>query len=470
MKKKEKNLDNITNGTANQNNIIGRTSEMNNKNESINNITGGTKAMNSIDNKEADNNITTEEAEKENIKKAEEVRANLKETTMDKLREMAEKMKRKDIFKLKKETGVTPNYAYKEPYLEALIDKAVKTIIDEESDEKDDNNAEKNPFAKDIGGNKNFQSNMFQITINNDDEKGYTDEHVEYIFTKNFKTVQYFCHCREIGSCHHMHIFVVFTSRVRWQTVKKHFKDAHIEVCYGSVSENVDYIRKSGKWKHSKAKQDTVIEGSFVEWGVRPPDSKGKRVDLAILHGLIEQGYTTAQIIAINKDYMLYHQTINKVRTELLTEKYKDTLRLDMEVYYIFGPTNAGKTRYVLENNNLSDTYRITDYKFPYDNYACENVLFYDEFRDSIPLSEMLLTLDIYPLHLRARYVPKVACYNKAYIASNWRLEEQYINEQVNDPESWKAFLRRITKVIEFTDVGEYITYDSVEEYFNRDK
>ena len=59
----------------------------------------------------------------------------------------------------------------------------------------------------------------------------------------------------------------------------------------------------------------------------------------------------------------------------------------------------------------------------------------------------MLNYLDIYPLHLPARYIDRVACYTKVYITSNIPLSEQYKAEQQSRPETWKAFLRRIHKV-----------------------
>ena len=85
-------------------------------------------------------------------------------------------------------------------------------------------------------------------------------------------------------------------------------------------------------------------------------------------------------------------------------------------------------------------------------------------------LSEMLNYLDIYPVDLPSRYNNKVACYRKVYIISNWKLEQQYSYEQINDRESYLAFLRRVHKVIIYKDDGKKVQYNSVEEYLNRGK
>lgn len=92
----------------------------------------------------------------------------------------------------------------------------------------------------------------------------------------------------------------------------------------------------------------------------------------------------------------------------------------------------------------------------------------FDEFRSSLKLKEMLLYCDIYPIELPSRYANKYACYNKVYIVSNWVLEKQYAELQKEDKESWKAFLRRIKKVIVYKKDREVIEYRSVDEYFNR--
>ena len=157
------------------------------------------------------------------------------------------------------------------------------------------------------------------------------------------------------------------------------------------------------------------------------------------------------------------------MRTTILTERFKDSVRLDMEVCYISGHTGTGKTRGVLEAHNFIDVYRITDYKNPFDGYRCQPVIAFDEFRSSLRLKEMLLYCDIYPLELPSRYANKYACYNKVYIISNWALERQYPEAQREDRESWEAFLRRIHKVITYDDKGKKIIYPSVQAYFERD-
>ena len=115
---------------------------------------------------------------------------------------------------------------------------------------------------------KDTQSNKHLLTINNPKEKGFTHEEIKKILVTNFRTLEYAAMADEQGSCYHTHIFMYFNSRVRFSTVKKHFPEAHIDVAKGTISDNVNYIRKSGKWKDTE-KSETSIPDTFEEYGAR---------------------------------------------------------------------------------------------------------------------------------------------------------------------------------------------------------
>lgn len=312
------------------------------------------------------------------------------------------------------------------------------------------------------------QSFRYQLTINSPIEKGWTHEHILEVLRDNFKTLVYICMADEQGSMFHTHVFIVFASRVRFSMIKRYFEEAHIEKCKGSVSDNVNYVKKTGKWENDDSKQEKKIEGTFEEYGTQPPDSKGKRSDMSELYQMVIDNMTNAEILAQNQDYILQIDKIDKVRTTILTEKFKETVRLDLEVVYISGATGTGKTRGVLEKNGYANVYRVTDYLHPFDSYACQPVIAFDEFRSSLRIKEMLLFCDIYPIELPSRYSNKYACYNKIFIISNWTLEKQYPEIQRDDKETWEAFLRRIGKVIIYDKSGNIKKFDSVKEYLGR--
>lgn len=310
------------------------------------------------------------------------------------------------------------------------------------------------------------QSERFQLTINNPIDHNLSHDTIKTTFIQNFKTFTYLCMADEKGSCLHTHIFVCFTSRVRFSTIKKHFPTAHIEIVKGTIADNIAYIQKSGKWENH-SKHGTIIEGTFEEIGTPPPESKGKKADMTELYQMVLDGLTNAEILAINQDYILQIDKLDKLRTIILTEKYKRTRRLDLRVTYIYGATGTGKTRGILDLYGDENVYRVTDYEHPFDTYACEPVIVFEEFRNSFhKISDLLCYCDVYPIVLPARYSNKFACYLHVYIVSNWKLEEQYEQLQKDDPESWKAFLRRIHSVKVYKK-NEILEFNSVQSYFD---
>lgn len=317
---------------------------------------------------------------------------------------------------------------------------------------------------------KNIQRHSYQLTINNPLDKGLSHSEIKKILVTNFPTLRFFCMADEIGEqgTPHTHIYVNFASRVRFNTIKKQFPEAHIEIAHGTALENVDYIKKQGKWENDK-KSETRIEGTYEEWGTIP-NQKGTRLEMEELYTLIKEGYSNSEILAFNNDYILDIHKLDIVRTTLLIDKYKGTRRLNLKVIYISGATGTGKTRGVLDTHGDANVYRVSDYTHAFDGYACEPVIVFDEFRSSLRLADMLDYCDIYPIQLPARYNNKVACYDTVYIISNWDLEKQYREVQTDNPPSWKAFLRRIHEVRIYNEDGTIDLYDSVEKYLHRNE
>lgn len=316
---------------------------------------------------------------------------------------------------------------------------------------------------------KDKQSRKYQLTINNPAESGFSHGKIKEILVARFKSFEYGAMSDEIGEqgTPHTHVFVCFRSPVRFSMIKKHFSTAHIEAVAGSIEQNLDYLKKEGKWAET-AKAETSVPGTFEEWGDRPPENLGKDKDLENLYRMVvDEGLSNAEIIRTNNDYIMQIDKLDKIRTTYLQDKFKDERR-KVEVTYVFGTTGTGKSRGILDLHGDSNVYRVTDYDHPFDHYCCEPVLVFEEFRSNLPLSDLLNYLDVYPITLKARYSNKFACFDKVYIVTNWKLEKQFSTCQINDEESWNALLRRIHKVKHYVSKDEIITYDSVEDYMNR--
>ena len=127
----------------------------------------------------------------------------------------------------------------------------------------------------------------------------------------------------EQGSCYHTHVFVVFASRVRFSMIKRYFNEFHIEKSKGNVSDNVNYVKKSGKWENDASKQEKKIEGTFEEYGTKPPNSKGKRSDMSELYQMVLDNMTNAEILAQNTKLSSF---ISQDEINSVTEKLFDMI------------------------------------------------------------------------------------------------------------------------------------------------
>ena len=291
------------------------------------------------------------------------------------------------------------------------------------------------------------QARKWQITINNPIEKGFTHEKITEKLNE-LKSLVYFCMADEAGSTHHTHVYVVFSSAVRFSTLKTKFTEAHFEIAHGTSEQNHDYIAKSGKWENDK-KHGTSIPGTFQESGEMPIERQGARSDLADLYDLIKAGATNYEIMEECPDYLLHLDKIERARQSIKNEEFKDVFR-NLEVTYLWGETGTGKTISVMENYGYTNVYRVTDYLHPFDSYKGENVMAFDEYRSQFKIGDILNYLDGYPLELPCRYSNKQACYTKVFIISNIELSQQYKTIQLEQPTTWRALLRRIHKVIKF--------------------
>lgn len=302
---------------------------------------------------------------------------------------------------------------------------------------------------------KDTQLKAVQITINNPEEHGYTEEKITQILKQS--RIRYACMSREIGDngTEHIHLYVLFPSARRFSTLKKRFPKAHIEKAYGDPYDNRDYIRKEGKWKET-AKAETSVEGSFREFGEIPDSYILGMPEMDEIYEDIKNGVSTSDILENHPKHLFKVNSIDAVRQAYLSDKYREHLRA-VVVTYIYGATATGKTRSIFKRHAPEQICRITTYGkngVKFDSYRGENVLVFEEFASQIPIEEMLNYLDIYPIMLPARYNDKVACFTKVYITSNLPINRQYVAVQEHKPKTFQAFLRRINYLEHFKADG----------------
>lgn len=310
---------------------------------------------------------------------------------------------------------------------------------------------------------KDTRYRRYILTINNPGDE-WTHENIRAALEK--MSLSYWCIADEKGlkeQTPHTHLFFAAkSSAIRFSTVKRHFPTAHIEPAQGSSEECREYIQKSGKWAEDE-KADTVIPGTFKEWGEIPIERPGQRTDLAIAYEMLRDGASVLEVIEHNPDMMRFRNHLEQTQQDLIAEEYRTTFR-QLDVTYISGATAYGKTRYVMDKYRYENVCQITGYQHGcFDKYRGEDVLILDEYSSSFRIQDLNNYLDGYPLMLPCRYANRVACYTKVYIISNIPLELQYPNVRIESPSVWNAFIRRIHHVMVFHFPGEYTIYSTRE-------
>lgn len=300
------------------------------------------------------------------------------------------------------------------------------------------------------------RSRKYNITINNPLEHDFSHEQIKDRLSS--MKLEYWCMCDEIGAeqTPHTHLFIFSKNAINFSTVQSRFYGAHIECAHGTCQQNRDYIRKEGRYLESDKKETNLID-SFEEFGVMPIERAGSQDNISsqVLQ-LIKVGCSNLEIIEKYPSFISKMNYIDKVRQEYVSFENRNEFR-EVEVFYIYGETETGKTRYVLETYGYENVYKITNYDHPFDSYNGENVILFDEFRSSLNLADMLQYLDGYPCKLPARYCDKNALYTKVYIVSNIPIDMQYVKEQPLSPASWQAFRRRVHKILFFDKVDSSV-------------
>ncbi len=311
----------------------------------------------------------------------------------------------------------------------------------------------------------NQQSRKYQLTINNPLEKGLSHTVIKEKLTA-FKSLIYFCMADEQAQQYHTHLYLVFSSPVRFSQIKSHFKQAHIEKALGTSQENRDYILKAGKWADSE-KHGTSIENSFEEVGTCPDEQPGKRSDLFLLLNMIKAQIPISTILEENPDFIRFIGHIEKVKYELERENARKIVR-DLNVVYVFGGKSSSRLELIFDTYGIENVYRCTNYlKNSFDAYNNESVICFDNFKDGFPIGDMLsLYLCGMPLSLSCRYNNKNAAYTTAVISSRNAPEDLYIDGDSSDRQE---LFDKLDTIIQLGDDGTVTTYTN-EQYFDPER
>ncbi len=293
----------------------------------------------------------------------------------------------------------------------------------------------------------------YQLTINNPLEHGLPHNQIRDNLSQ--LTLEYWCMCDEIGEegTPHTHVYLVAKNAIMFSTIHRLFYGAHIEPAIGTSQQNRDYILKEGKYLDSD-KKETNLPETFEEWGMMPIERAAKIKDSELIYQMVKDGASIAQILERFPTAYTRIDHIKKLRETILAEEYSRINR-DVTVFYVYGPSRSGKSSGVINRHGIDNIYRVTNYKHPFDDYNGQDVIVFEDYHSNIPLEEFLGYLDIYPIKLPARYANKQALFTQIYIISNLSLEEQYSLEQMTDPATYEALIKRVSVIINYGEPND---------------
>lgn len=214
----------------------------------------------------------------------------------------------------------------------------------------------------------------------------------------------------------------------------------HITFCTSYRMAQLKKLNPRISWRITKVNDHSInycTKGEIWEVDNR---KQGTRTDLADAIKAIKDGMTRRDFINNFTDtWIKYSSSFDKLFIEF--ERPRD---FPPEVYWLYGPTGTGKTRYVTERED-DLWYSGRDLKF-WDGYSGHEAIVLDDFRsDFCTFHELLRILDRYPYRVNVKHGSRELIAKRIYISSPYHPKDTY--KTIEDK---TQLIRRITEIIEF--------------------
>lgn len=220
---------------------------------------------------------------------------------------------------------------------------------------------------------------------------------------------------------HHLHAYIEMKNAKTWNAMLKWMGGQEncndLQVRMGTQWEAWVYVAKDG--------------AELWAIGEEPPQSKTSKGDGWIqIQQMVKDGCSYLEIceeypkLGIRMGSAIQRYMLEYQRSSMVSWRR-------VRVTYVQGTTGAGKTRAVMEAyGGMQNVFRVTNYKNPFDGYAGQPVIVFEEFRSSLPLTEMLVYIEGWVTPLKCRYADRMSEYTRVFVISNMNLSTQYAKMQ----------------------------------------
>lgn len=225
----------------------------------------------------------------------------------------------------------------------------------------------------------------------------------------------YLCYGREVGESGTPHLqgYITWRNRRSLRQCKQFLLRAHWTIARGTPQENMDYCEK-----------DATEENPFVQFGELPV-KKGSRSDLDTIRQSIKDGATALDIADNHFSQWCFHRKSFAAYRTLLQPA---SLRPDLRVIVLEGPTGIGKTRFATEYARQNGGFWISpDPTLQwFDGYAGQpNVIIDDLDGVGVSFRFLLRVLDIYELEVPIKggftpWIPSIIFITTNVAAESW--------------------------------------------------
>lgn len=177
---------------------------------------------------------------------------------------------------------------------------------------------------------------------------------------------------------------------------------------------------------------------------------QGKRSDLEGVYALVESGKGLW-----DNDFWLLRPNIQAIRVAEKFKDYHDPPRRigPITVIWIYGKPGYGKSALAYDSCEGQDYYSCSDAKW-WNGYSGQDIVIIDDFRpDWCSFRTFLRIADIYPFQVEFKGGMRQVQFTKLLITCPFSPKECFMGYELEDIEQ---VTRRITKVIKFTEPGEW--------------
>ena len=191
---------------------------------------------------------------------------------------------------------------------------------------------------------------------------------------------------------------------------------AHIELCKGSNKQNISYIRK---------KEDIIEE-------IGEPPVEGSVRMAEDLIGLKAKDVRASEVNSWLKMNSATHMT------------KEDIYKPEIEVYYIWGDSATGKTKYVYDHieGEFDRIKYVNGFWLGVPPSGTAETAWYDDFRGDMPAHEFISFIDYYVNQLNCKGFSTPNKFKKIFITSVLNPEDLYKNLPEEPRKQWMRRLK----------------------------